>query len=323
MKSIIIWFILVMCGFVLHGNEKSKIDICKFYGGKKAALCLTFDDGTKDHLSIAAPLLEKYGFRGTFYIVVNRIKDAYTEPQGKYKYMTWAEVKELADRGHEIGNHSMSHYQLVKEKDPEKLLYEIKEPIEILYKKTGYKPVTFCYPGNSRNDEIIKMTLKYHIDSRLKNIQFGGDSERAEKNKERIENLIKNGEEWPVMIHAIEKGYGWDPFDDVAIFEDCLKYLKGRNDVLWVDTFANLAKYRLNRENTEINILKDSPEELVFECKSKNGKTFYDFPLTIALPDAQNPKISQNGKDLKYKIQDQQIIVDILPNAGPVKVIRR
>ena len=46
----------------------SKLEICSFPDGKSAMLALTFDDGTLDHLEIAAPELEKRGWRGTFYI---------------------------------------------------------------------------------------------------------------------------------------------------------------------------------------------------------------------------------------------------------------
>ena len=39
----------------------SNLEICSFPDGKSAMLALTFDDGTLDHLEIAAPELEKRG----------------------------------------------------------------------------------------------------------------------------------------------------------------------------------------------------------------------------------------------------------------------
>jgi peptidoglycan/xylan/chitin deacetylase (PgdA/CDA1 family) len=67
-------------------------------GGFKGAVSLTFDDGMQSQLSLGIPLIERFGFRGTFYI--NPI-DNYRE-----RLKPW---KEIADRGHEIGNHSTAH----------------------------------------------------------------------------------------------------------------------------------------------------------------------------------------------------------------------
>ena len=52
---------------------------------------LTFDDSLKDHLLIAAPLLEERGWRGTFNLVTDWIgKDE--------RHLTWDDVRELVRR---------------------------------------------------------------------------------------------------------------------------------------------------------------------------------------------------------------------------------
>jgi peptidoglycan/xylan/chitin deacetylase (PgdA/CDA1 family) len=69
---------------------------------------LTFDDNPKGHLSIAAPVLERYGFRGTFNIVCDWVgMDA--------RRMTWDDIRELRRRGHEIASHTLWHKSLVKQ----------------------------------------------------------------------------------------------------------------------------------------------------------------------------------------------------------------
>lgn len=64
----------------------------------KGAVSLSFDDGLLSQLTLGIPLIEKFGFRGTFYI----------NPRDDYKesLKPWREV---AERGHEIGNHSTTH----------------------------------------------------------------------------------------------------------------------------------------------------------------------------------------------------------------------
>jgi len=66
--------------------------------GCKGAVSLTFDDGLPSQLDLGVPLLEEFGFKGTFYI----------NPRGGNEdfFMKW---REIANRGHEIGNHSATH----------------------------------------------------------------------------------------------------------------------------------------------------------------------------------------------------------------------
>ena len=72
-KNIMLLLAAVGISYSSLAATSPKISICKFKDNKKAAVCLTFDDGCKDHLTIAAPLLKKYGYKGTFYIVVSRV----------------------------------------------------------------------------------------------------------------------------------------------------------------------------------------------------------------------------------------------------------
>ena len=67
--------------------------------GAEAALSLTFDDGLPSQLKVAAPMLEQYGFCGTFYL--NPGGEDWAE-----RLLPWAMASR---RGHELGNHTLSH----------------------------------------------------------------------------------------------------------------------------------------------------------------------------------------------------------------------
>jgi autotransporter-associated beta strand protein len=64
----------------------------------------TFDDSCLSNATIAAPILKKHGFGGTFYV-----SDAYGFRERKDWYMTWRQIKGLNDDGFEIGNHTRGH----------------------------------------------------------------------------------------------------------------------------------------------------------------------------------------------------------------------
>ena len=66
--------------------------------GCRAAVSLTYDDGIPAHTQFVAPQLEEYGLRGTFYTPLK--SDLIIHP------LAW---RALAERGHEIGNHTIFH----------------------------------------------------------------------------------------------------------------------------------------------------------------------------------------------------------------------
>ena len=75
-------------------------------------VALTFDDSLKDHLLVAAPMLEERGWRGTFCIVTDRIGRDDSR-------LSWDDVRELVRRGHEIATHTASHRDLLTLLDSE------------------------------------------------------------------------------------------------------------------------------------------------------------------------------------------------------------
>ena len=67
---------------------------------------ISFDDARGSQYSIAAPILEKYGFRGVFFIMTVCIN--------KPGYLSAQQIKDLYRRGHVIAAHSYDHPYLTK-----------------------------------------------------------------------------------------------------------------------------------------------------------------------------------------------------------------
>ena len=65
----------------------------------EGAVSLTFDDGIPSQLQIAIPMMNHLGLRGTFYL----------SPRGEDWRKDLAPWVAVAQAGHEIGNHSLSH----------------------------------------------------------------------------------------------------------------------------------------------------------------------------------------------------------------------
>jgi peptidoglycan/xylan/chitin deacetylase (PgdA/CDA1 family) len=116
---------------------------------------LNFDDGRKTQFTQAKPILDKYGFKATFYVVCNYLEK-------KPGFMDWKEVKQLYEEGHDIGSHTMNHANLSKlsKKD---LKFEVGQSKHCL-EDHGIDVTSFAYPFNegANNKKVIKIVSKYY-----------------------------------------------------------------------------------------------------------------------------------------------------------------
>ena len=113
-------------------------------------IILTFDDGYTDNYEKAFPVLQEYGFKGTFFVVTEFI-DA-----GREGYMNWEMIEEMSRAGQRIESHSRTHPDLTT-KSRDGLIWEILGSQETLAAHIGYQPRYFCYPGGTYNDETIQV----------------------------------------------------------------------------------------------------------------------------------------------------------------------
>lgn len=109
-------------------------------------IMLTFDDTNLTQYEVAAPELEKYGFKGTFFIM--------TVSLGRPRYMNKAQVKDLSDRGHTIGNHTWDH-QNVKKYEANDWPQQVNKPKKTLEEITGKAVEYFAYPFGLWNTQAI------------------------------------------------------------------------------------------------------------------------------------------------------------------------
>ncbi len=78
-------------------------------------LAITFDDGYRDNIDNAVPVLERLGLPATFFVVSQWIGSdivPWWGTHGTPQWMTWDQVRELRRRGFEIGSHTRTHLDL-------------------------------------------------------------------------------------------------------------------------------------------------------------------------------------------------------------------
>lgn len=91
----------------LHFKDLEQIKSAKEFPEK--AVIITFDDVYVNQLELAVPLLEKYGFKASFYIPFKYVGKTNTWDEGKKTIMSVAQLKSLNPEVIELGLHSFSH----------------------------------------------------------------------------------------------------------------------------------------------------------------------------------------------------------------------
>jgi peptidoglycan/xylan/chitin deacetylase (PgdA/CDA1 family) len=106
-------------------------------------IILTFDDGYEDMYTNALPILQKYNFIGTFFIVNN-----FT---GRNNYLTQDQINLMQSAGMELGSHTLDHKNLAD-------LAEVQQKNEIENSQQA-SPV-FAYPTGNYNAITLKLVSK-------------------------------------------------------------------------------------------------------------------------------------------------------------------
>ncbi len=158
---------------------------------------LTFDDGDLDQYENALPVLDKHKFKAMFGIMTVAIGR-----RGKQPYMDKTQIKDLADRGHEVSCHTWDHHNAKKYTAADWVTQAV-EPKKKLEDITG-KPVKyFVYPFGLWNHEAA---------AELKKIGYLASFQLAEKKLDpeyplqSVRRIIASGYWSPKTLHNAMKG---------------------------------------------------------------------------------------------------------------------
>lgn len=119
----------------------------------EALITICFDDGYKSVFENAYPVLSRYGFVGTVFVIPSLV--------GKEGYMTWQDLTFLYENGWEIGSHSYSHPYLTRLS-----LEEIERELSLsktILQDYGFEVFSFASPYGDWNETVIEIAKKYYF----------------------------------------------------------------------------------------------------------------------------------------------------------------
>ena len=120
------------------------------------AVSLCVDDAFRSFSEVGMPIFRRYNIPVTLFVN--------TDSVGTTGYLNWSELKQLAEEGVTIGNHTASHAYLIELKKDESLQEwekRIKADIEKAQKQfkkhLGFKPTLFAYPYGEYSDRVVEI----------------------------------------------------------------------------------------------------------------------------------------------------------------------
>lgn len=229
--------------------------------GKKAAVVITYDDAIDQHLDNAVPVLDSLGLRATFYITGN------SESMQK-RLNEW---KQLAVRGHELGNHTLYHpciggkgrewvkpeYDLNKY-TVTRIVDEIRATNVLLQSMDGKTIRTYAFTcadtkaGDSSYGEYIKNDFtalrsvrnEMHTIAKidLNNVDcYLVNHHTAAQMIEWVKEAVRTNSLLVILFHGVGGGNGLDV--DLAEHRKFLEYIRQNNNDLWVAPMIDVAEY--------------------------------------------------------------------------------
>jgi len=253
MKRFVI-FLTFFLAFAIDGFAQFK-----WPEGKKAAIVFTYDDGLDCHLDVAVPQLDEFGFKGTFYCTGN----------SHSLYNRLDEWREIAENGHELGNHTLFHpcdgkrFDWVKpEYDLNKYTHEqiinelraantLLKAVDSKTERTfGYTCSDYVVGGIDFTGDIKNMFTAARCDGPVpetmegytvfKTPSWGVNSPTAEELIAYVEKAREKGTIAVFMFHSVGGGYL-----NVGAEEHrkLLEYIKTNNKVFYTGSFLEVMRY--------------------------------------------------------------------------------
>ena len=112
----------------------------------------------------------------------------------------------------------------------------------------------------------------------------------------------------------------------MCIYISChLQQVKAREKEIWVDTFANVARYTRERDEATLSVTGARKGAVRFSLTSGLDPAVFKVPLTIVLdaPGATSAKAGRNGAELPVRVVGATLQIDVPPAPEPITVTWR
>jgi len=294
------------------------IIIKKWADDKKSAFSFSFDDGFQSQYINVRPILNQFGFKGTFYLIAGSINDNYP---AQWRYGIWSQFLDMVQEGHEMASHTMTHPHLPQlnvgtKTTPGTIEYELYQSKKIIEGKTGQDIISFAYPYTEHNTTIDNITSQSYVNGRAMgdfpnssslsgNEWYGLTAKQPEFNLPRntVNDDLDELQEYENYLISSISNKKWtiffghevvpfanlkDSLNDMYLpisnewltaFTQWVKNKSDNNDI-WVETVGNVTRYIKERDNFFFNIVSSTSSQIVIQVDDGLDNNIFNYPLT-------------------------------------------
>jgi peptidoglycan/xylan/chitin deacetylase (PgdA/CDA1 family) len=140
----------------LRGVSMAELLDATATGRARQMVGLTFDDGYQDFVSTAMPILKRYDFTATQFVLAGRLggENAWSRPGPNKPLVSADEVREITRAGIEVASHGLHHVSLL-EADDAQLRDEVVRSKAILQELIGGPIRGFAYPYGYSDARVV------------------------------------------------------------------------------------------------------------------------------------------------------------------------
>lgn len=269
-------------GIISRCLDLGAVWIAKYMDNKEAAASYTFDDGYASSSKVAT-IFENRGLRATFYLVAGAV---------------------------EI-NAAQAHIE----------------------QQMGTRPLSFAFPWHAYTSQAISVAEQNHIsvrrlslaDSSYRFAFFDQDhaptlaAALSDANNTLSEVVSLGG--WMVAGgHGVD-GDGWSPVTS-AFLQDHLSHASTYSSRLWIDTYLNVARYRLCRPQVAPAVTSSSSSQAIVHLGGGSGAVCAA-PLTVVVPikeplSGEIQARTSSGLDVPVKIIGGRLLFNMIPGSDVI-----
>jgi peptidoglycan/xylan/chitin deacetylase (PgdA/CDA1 family) len=303
------------------GGGYGQVSVKRWADDRKSAFTFSFDDGFITQYTNVKPILDSFGFRGTFFVISGSMTD---DLPGIWRYGSWKQFRELSLEGHEIGSHTVRHYDLTTlatgdTSTDSTLLFELYQSKKMIEQKiSNQKCISIAYPFFAYNTKVKNKTALYYEGGRggggvptgssltdagfysigAKEEQFNTPRKSTEDDLDELQNFesyedssIVYGKWGMLVAHEVYPfaqitdsllSAAWYPMSTEWLTSLC-EWLKQKSDSneIWVETMGNVTRYMKERDHIQFNVTAETDTQIQIYATDSLSDLIYNYPLTV------------------------------------------
>jgi peptidoglycan/xylan/chitin deacetylase (PgdA/CDA1 family) len=340
MLSLLISVVFQLMG---QGQEKVSVKITSWYQDKPGAISFSFDDAGMSQYENAWPVLDQFGFKGTFSIVGEWVEDEAADfaEEGFFdiKRMGWKQLLDLYAHGNELSAHGSVHRQYDKFLPVPELAGQMEQIRKLIESKTNSRVYTIHYPYSFASGNIPLAakeagflfgrtgldTINPASPGNMTLLASMAILSNVTPDSSTFRNWIgQAGNNWLILMyhhfftpgsreisilkaHQVENTYSVSP----DIFKWQVAEIAGSG--YWVAPVCEVGKYIIQRNNTVIQTVINK-KKIGIDLVSSLDNSVYNQPMTLeVIIPWKEVKVAGSMNDGIYPAGKEPVYIDVIP----------